>query len=100
MTRVSFAIALIVILSLALACAGSGFKEGPITVTGTAVMIGNEPFTAISLKTPDGNTYRLQADSVALAVFRLNQGREFQVAGIVKKEPAGPALLVETYIKK
>jgi hypothetical protein len=81
-------------------CSGSGYKEGPAQLTGVAVMVGNEPFTAISLQTSDGTSYRLDADSLMLMQFRENQGKEFRVTGTVRDAPMGPVLRVESFTKK
>jgi hypothetical protein len=91
---------LFVAASLIAACSGSGFKETSTQLTGIAVIVGNEPFSEISLQGTDGKTYRLQADSLTLSVFRLNQGGKFMVSGIVRNGLMGPVLQIESFVKK
>jgi hypothetical protein len=80
-------------------CAGSKADEGAAaTISGTVVMIGNDPFTAVALSSDPSTTYRLEAEAKVLLELGKIQGRTIEVSGKVRRTVQGLVLKIEKYV--
>ena len=81
---------LIIFASLSLFNAFSFSKAEKITAgevkRGYIKIFGNEPFTNVGFKTPDGEEYTLLADKDVLSILREKQGFLLEISGQVRKD--------------
>jgi hypothetical protein len=60
-------------------CGGQTVKEDTVPFLGMVVIIGNEPFTAPALQTPDGVIYRLSCVKDVEVQLREAQGKRVRL---------------------
>lgn len=90
-----FILAAIVLCS----CAGSKAESGEqATVSGTVVMIGNEPFATLAISTANGETFRLESDSMTLKKISEIQGQKIEATGLVRKRADGLILKIQKFV--
>lgn len=73
----------IALLALAVAscCPARQAQEDPGGLTGTVVIIGNEPFTAPALQTADGAIHQLSCSKELERTLRSVQGKRVRLGG-------------------
>ncbi len=68
-------------LAIVSCCPSRQAQDDPGALTGTVVIIGNEPFTVPALQTADGSIHRLSCSKELERVLRSVQGKRVRLAG-------------------
>jgi hypothetical protein len=78
-------------------CSSPRSESEPVTLTGTIVVIGNEPFVHLALQTDAGATYVLDCSADSERTLASRQGQKVKIQGqlIRKKNETDTLKVVE-----